>query len=644
MWNALPTFMTPLALVGGILVTGILLRLFRQSHRKAPPIDFPWKGLFFVNPPQASSIPPFWLMVLLCALFLLTIAATQPIKYDTGNEPEYCVVLPETGLEAQSIEQGNRPRLDHLVDLLTQWAGKRPSRDRFLLISAGIQPSESNDWLSAAELARHLRMIEAVDGPTDWQTAFDRAEVHLGRTDGTLVVAAGTPETHHTAWLRKTMLDDRSHVYLRSGEPAPNAGVESISVFHSPFAESSNTLDVHVRLRAFGDEQTRRLVFRLNGNKLILPGGDSSGEIPIRITPGHPTTIPLIGIPESGRLEIKLMPPDDQPADDLARAVIPELKTIRVGLLHTALKVQAVLERLPGFEVEVTQPDQVSSSIDICIADARKISRADLPDKNCLIFAGEGRPVDAMLLGTDDHHPLCKGVGPPDFRSLQIWLPEVTDVNVAMLASQTFGGTIPSGVARPALWTETHRGQRIVGFAFDPFRFDFDRFRKVPILLANSLEWLSSLADKPLAVHLGAEPDFLQDTHTLIWNAPADAAEGRAAEPNPIEALEKAGFYRALARERSQWHFAANAPTRPIVNEPGGPIQQATVVQTAPDRRDKRRSVDFWLWVGSLGLLALELFLYFLSSVTWKNPFHALAERRLHRLALRNAGANARRR
>ncbi|HID74542.1 MAG TPA: hypothetical protein EYP56_00930, partial [Planctomycetaceae bacterium] len=317
---------SPWNLAPGLVTAGILLWLFWRSRRRGRPAVFPWRGLFIDNPPQSPRFPPpLWLVLLVLAVLALSTAASGPRWVRPAWQVQRLVVVLESGVEALSREIEGRRRFDQLVQALRRIVASDYAKGRFILIEAGLRPRASDRWLTAGEFREALRRVEPTEAPTDWRAALDRAEIRAARQDATLVIAAGTPEQHYQRWRAETGLPERPRVFVRAGRAAPNVGIESIAVFQSPFACTTETVEVHVRVRAFDHSQVRRVRLALDDQ----PFGE--GRVETSISQFQARTLVLPGLPRAGVLSVRLEPRDDQPADDVARAVIPQPRRLRVA-------------------------------------------------------------------------------------------------------------------------------------------------------------------------------------------------------------------------------------------------------------------------------------------------------------------------
>lgn len=622
-WLSL-TLTYPHALAMAVALAAIVLVLFRSATGRSPEVPLPWEGLFIEAPPRrVRRVPPPSIWVLALATLALGVASGIPVGAPPQGRPRLHVILLEADVASQSREVGGRRRLDHSVDALRAWSSARPAIDRFLLIRVGAEPRVVGAGLSAAQLREAMERIVAGDAAADWPVAFRLALSHLRGSDRDLVVAAGEPRRRLADWSLRAGIVAPPAVFLRSGAGAPNTAVETVRVHRSPFRAEDHETDVLIRFRHFGAAPGRRATVEVNGKPMVereVPAGQDQLVV---------WSLSRV-IRESGVLTVRLSPPDGQPADDVARAVLPEGRPLRVGVSGVGPHARRVLERLAqAFRVELLDPaagaPDAGGPPDLAVVASPGVPGASLPECNALVFGGSGPPVRATPLGPDPEHPLCRDVTRVDVAEVPAWPPaeEEQPTDVALHGALEDG---PGGAGRicPLVWTTSRERLRRAHFAFDPFAPGprYQGFRAAAMLLINAIEWLTSENALPLASPAGT-PVPLEGIGpgavALLREAEGrDPEEVLAVSSEALElpgpASELAGIYQLRRGGRPAGRFAVNAVAGPIEREAGPDLEAPGQATTAGTPSGAPAPADSRWWYLFLALLGLESLLVVLES------------------------------
>jgi hypothetical protein len=635
------TPMHPPVLWGAGILAVALLVLFRKATVVCPDLALPWEGFFIEAPPQQDSrrIPPLWVWILAAAVMALGYAASQPIGPPDRSLPRLNVVLLEADVTSQSRELGGRRRLDRLRDALRQWSSGRPADDRFLLIRVGSRPTILGAELTPSQFAEALDQVQPGDAPADWDAALRLALTNLRGDHRVLALAAGQPYEHWDKWSARTGTAPPPLVYFREGASRPNTAIETVSVLDSPFKTDPRDFEVFICFRHFGAAPKRNATLLVNGKHLgdqEVPGGRD--QVVVWSLPGK--------IREPGVLTIRLTPADDQPADDVARVVLPQRQPLRIGVSPSIARAMPTLQNLArAFPIELVDlaasSPGASEPLGLIIVPPPSGPDGHLPDCNAMVVGGAGAPVTVVPLGLDFDHPLCRDVTRLDVAEMPAWPAEDDSSGDVALHGATKGSpTSSSGRFLTLAWTTLERRYRRAHFAFDPFAYG-PKFevRAAALLLINAVEWLAPETVLPLSLTAGM-PVPLGGIGPGPVSVQREAAEGRAAEDVasasetameiPGAALELAGIHQLLRAGRPAGRFAVNPASSPIVGEHGPAIEDLTTQSALTTPGRKPSPADFLWWGLGLALLALET-LWFL----WKTG--RLQAMRRRRKAARSA-------
>ena len=624
-----------LAYPGALLIAGgtaiILYWLCRTSIKLLKDQKFPWSGLFIDTVPKVPVTPPWWLWVLLVAVFFIGVAASLPTQYHESGGPKHYVVLLEAGVESRSREQESTERINLFKEALSKLADKSPVTDRFLLVRAGFEAQIVGTWMNPKKFQDTLKILIPGDAPTNWKAAFDATEQLLDKENNILVIAAGQPKKEYESWLKRSHYPRQNCMLIKKGHAEPNAGIESIRVFSSPFTEETDEIEIFVRLRGFRERLDRKVVVSLNNKEL--------SAVELKIDEALPTILPIRSLPESGILEVKLEPFDNQPVDDIAHAVIPSPRPIDIAVLSSSPNALEILARLPMARVrQVSLNDLKEGPLpDIIVANGRDVSPDELPLVNTLIFAGAGSPIMVRPRKINVNHPLSKDLSNLDINRLEAWPSETSGAEIAVFASQITSTGDTTGQLQPLVYTQTVDRCRRVFFTFDPFSFiDYKKYRTIPVLLVNAMEWLSSSLSLPAAVAAGTEFP-LQGISQGGIEVLRMLEDGKYATAYELDAkathiaagnLEHAGVYIMSSNEMELHRFAVNAVARPIVSEKGPETLSMASEKSGDFRQQNAAYRDFPWWLAGLFFLCLETIIYMKSSGMARELWEAVTFKR----------------
>lgn len=616
----------------------ILWRVCKKMSRFFEELRFPWHGLFIEEKPDKPRVPPVWLWILLGAVLLLGIAAALPRRKAESPAPKRHLILVSAGVESQSRELGIS-RIERLKKMIQAYAQDQNPQDEFQVVAVGVQPRVTGPWIRSDQMQDTLAKVVTSDAVSNWQAAFDAADQWLTSIPGILVIAAGDPAARYQRWLIDSQLPPRSCVYLRAGESASNVGITSVSVIHSPFQRPEETL-VLVRFEAFSASQ-QKVNLRLFFDGKQLDSGPI-GSLPA----DQPATLPISGFPGPGRLELIVDSREDaQPADNRAFAVIPPSQQLHIAVAQEDKRAFEILQRLALanlIQVHAVDParpyDEDPPDIFITHVDP---AGGDPPSRvNTLLIGGTGSPVRAMPVGIEADHPIGQGLGDVDFRRVQAWRSQVVNADAAVVGAEVSDLDLPTGGTFPLVWTQSRGRCRQARFAFDPFAFsNYQQVRKVPILLANALEWLAPVSTLPASLTAGASLDLNGIGPGVLrlersdsgsdWQPVCDIQEDQGLIPP--ETLERAGLYRLRRGEQMVWEFAVNAAACPVVAEAGAKEQQSYAAANQNQEMGMPWDKKFWMIGG--GLILLETLVYLFSSRLAQVFFrqHVLLPWRQHR-------------
>jgi hypothetical protein len=248
------------------------------------------------------------LLLSLAALTLLTAAASSPRLTPARR---WAVVL-DTSASMGAIEADGRTRLDRAIDLTRDFLGARAIGDQ-----AALHGSDGPAVPFTPDL-EGLALRLAAPPPARGADLGERIRAAL---------AAG-PDVTAVVFSDRLLPAEERVLPVRVGEPRDNAGWTSGVAMRRP-GEKRVILDLE--LAHFGAAPLKRdAVLRFGGRELARrPAAAGHGEwiLDAAVYPGS-------RLEEGGKVEVLLDPPDDLPADDVARFVIPPVLPPPVVVFH----------------------------------------------------------------------------------------------------------------------------------------------------------------------------------------------------------------------------------------------------------------------------------------------------------------------
>ena len=599
------------------VVAIILYLLCRKSHKHLKRVRFPWKELFIENKPKASVTPPIWLWILLVALIFLATALSLPFNIKQDKGAKCYIVMVESGIESKSKEQGGVERMTLFKDALLRLADKANPSDQFLPIRVGVNPKVEDSWMKSNQFKKTIRNIESGDAQSDWKKAFSAIEHIVYNKNFVYVIVGGQPEKVYKEWINGSRLPEQDHLFIRKGRTVPNVGIEYIQVFKSPFSENLGDIEVFIQIRAYNGDESRKVVVSIN-NKQV-------GKANLSIKENDSKLIPIKGLPEEGLLEVKLTPSDDQPYDDIAYAVIPTVDKIEVGVISSSpANLIKALSNISVINVQELNQENINKNElpHILILEMDLINwDSSIPQCNRIFFSGPGSKSAAMAvkpLQIKADHPLTKDLTHLDFNKIMAWPSEGSKKGAAILVTPIN----ISGPIFPLVSSETSGRFRSAYFHFDAFSsIDFSRYRTIPVLIINALEWLAPYASLSSVVTAGTDyslnglPGIITEDIKLS-KSPGKNIQFINISDDSISArkLEFAGIYSLTSGEKQLYRFAVNAKSSPVIKEKG--LEETSIISsTVKDTREEQiLPLDFVWWTIGLFLILLETMVYLKSS------------------------------
>lgn len=532
---------TLLALYGALAFGMVLLYVLRLRRRR---VEVPFAPLWarVVEERQSTALfrrlkRLFSLLVQLALLALLVLALGDP-KLDGGGflsgcgfappdppPPRHTLLLLDSSASMASFERG-RSRIERAAEeahRVVDSLGPNPAH-RVMVAAADTRVRPLTLWTTDRK-----EVHEAIEGylragprdtPTDMAAALDVARQVLRGREG-----AETVLVTDRGFAPLEAPDVR---VLGAGEGGVNVGLEAFNV--RPYLDDSLTYALFYAVRNTADRPVRATLFVYANESGRAPEDFVQPE---RIVAAYPLELPAKGVLRKvvgdlrfagSRLAARVVLDASEPAadvfprDDLAFALVPERKRLRVQLVTEGnLFLQASLLVRENVDFEVVAPAAYASpdGFDLTIVDGAAVDLSR-PGRYLLVDPAPGGPFEVRgtvespeVARVDAKHALSRGLA---------WVDPAIARASAITTERGDEVVVAAADGTPLVLTRRDEtgGRTFAVLAFDlresllPLNYAF------PLLVVNALNWFQP------------QPDGLVPTHRagVELSLPADLPPG----------------------------------------------------------------------------------------------------------------------
>lgn len=605
------SFLSPLAFAVFALSLPLVLLYFlkvRRRERRVPSLLL-WgselrdreASAFF----QRLQRDPLLLLQML-ALLMLTIALARPAISVMGFGSQKTVIVLDTSASmkardlsptrydaAKNAAVGLVSRLGEGAEVMVIESGVQPrvvaalSRDRDRAIS-GIRSTQARDLPNRLDEA--VRTARALIGDDA------RAQIHV-YTDGAY------PETQ---------APDTSDPRIRwhgVGRASNNVGVTSLSVRKNYYG----TFDYQAFVSLVNyTAQTQTFSFRLE------LGDAPIAEKSITIEPSVRRSVVVpFSHTGGGTLTARLGVSDDLDTDNIAWAVLPPPRKIKVALISPGnLFLEKVLKTDPQVELDIKTPDQYQGGMgeaDVVIIDS--FNPPKVGPGRFVFVNGAPSDVPIELLGRmerptimdwDRNHPVMRHVE----------LAKIAVEEALRIRPLAAGRALVETVGGPLMYALEETDRKAVFVGFDLFKSDFPLRVAFPLILSNSLRWLHPAGLEQTSLQIAAGQPILLPVEHGVNTVTVTTPRGRSVKGQVTRGVvsftetDEVGVY-TLATAKGDIKIAvnlmdadeSNVAPRPLPTTAGG---AAAATAAVPIQK------ELWpVFVAiAAALLALEGLLY----------------------------------
>ncbi len=594
--------------LGAIIILFYLLKLKRK--RRVVPSVMLWQRALEemeANAPFRRLRRSLLMLLQLAALAAIVLALARPLVTTRALAAGSAIIIIDTTASMSAADEDGGARLDRARALAREMIDGLGSGDRAAVIESSsrvmVRQSLTSDRAALRSAIGDVRETDAAGSLSDAvrlaeQIAKAEQDAHIvvisdgGGASLSSDLAAASAGVNQTSALR----------FVRVGNRADNVGIVTMN---TRSILSGARRELFASIANFGE------IARNLGVELKLDGKLIDART-VSVAAGGRSAVIFDSLPPSGGMaELKLITEDDLAADNTAYTFVPDARRTRVGV---ASDNQFLLQALA-----------VNTELD-----ARKIdSTAPASGLDCIVSEGA---VDPALLKSDT--PLL-AINPPDLegawqREAVRERPEITTVDrshpvnnylsyadlhiEAAAAHKTASWLRPivSGGNDALISAGDANGRRVVLVSFDPAKSDLPLKVEFPILLINSINWLSGresvTADRTVKV---GQPFAIQTggPSVSVTMPDGETREVTARESSAIFAdTFRAGIYQVGGSQPFAASLTSEAESdttpRETLKTRAGEV--SGVAETFYSER------EWWRWIALLALavLAVEWWAY----------------------------------
>lgn len=601
------TLLTPLALVGLLLLPGLVLLHLRRPRTRHLLVSSTmlWQGLGAdTHRRSAVRLPLLVLLLQLLAVLLLVGSLARPASSQTVPAPRAShVYLVDDSLQMGATDVAPN-RLAAARNYLRIHLRREPRNTLLTVIAVTSQPYVVASGTHLASLQRAVAHLRPGYTLPNFAAALEIARAYLpaSRHAAALTILYALGDTAPSVQGRQMALslvpighstDDQAIEHFTSR--CVSALTERCAAFARVWNEAGHSVRDGIVIREDGDLLARRsLTLPAHGQVALsfpVPGGDRA-------------------------LEIQLTRPDILPADSRAWSIIrsrPGIRTLIVGTRADTAGLAHVLSILPGVGVRVLSPAQYTAADaganDLLVL-VHWLPSGGLPAAPAVLLVDPPSLPGGVRSGT-----LARtSVSGEDMSSSLLSDVDLTSLDVP--SGQAERLVLPPGLA-PLVWSAggplmaagDQGTQRVAIFSFRPSRSNIAQLSAFPVFMSNVVNWASAWAP---AVTTAGQPTVIDPAPGTRTITALDTASGWqtrlpmvAGQPAPFTSPGP-GMYRVSevgSWGRRQIRLAANVEAGP---GSASSAQIQPVAGTPETGRATIRSYELWWpWIGIAALLLL---------------------------------------
>lgn len=498
-------------LLGAIIVFFYLLKLKRK--RAVVPSVLLWKRALEemeANAPFKKLRRSLLLLLQLLALAALVFTLARPLVVTRALASGSTVIVIDSTASMRARDEDAGSRLDRAKQLARDMIDSLSGSDRAAIIESSSRVTVSSPLTSDhATLASAINDIQETDAPGVLTDAVRLAEqISKSEYDASVVIISdggsiGFSETQpFLEASRRSVLSSRQAAvrFVRVGRRSDNVGIIALnSRQHSEGVRR----EMFASIVNFGDHnRTFAAELKIEGKlvdaQTIELGASERRALVFDSLPG-----------EGGLAELKLDVEDDLASDNVAFAFLPSAHRVRVGVSGENPFLMEALAVNPDIDASKisTTANSINSEFDCFVMEGAGVVEGNRPmliinpPNAAGLWRETGQRERPEITSVERSHPVNSFLSYGDLHIESIARREVAP----------WLKPIVSAGNDPVIWAGDDGHRRVVLIGFDLAQSDLPLKVEFPILLANSLSWLSGrdVTSTERAIRAG-QPAMLQ--------------------------------------------------------------------------------------------------------------------------------------
>jgi Ca-activated chloride channel family protein len=597
--------------LGALIIFFYLLKLKRK--RRVVPSVLLWRRALEemeANAPFRRLRRNLLLLLQLVALAALVFALARPLVATRALASGSTVIIIDATASMSARDEDGTSRLERAKQIARDMVDGLSRDDR-----AAIVESSSRVTVRAPVTSDRAALRSAIDDVRETDAAGDLADALLlaeqiarAERDASVVIISdggGAPARTGPGAPADTPHGASAGVrFVRVGRRADNVGIVALN---SRAIRGGSRQEMFASIANFSDQgRDVGLELRIEG-KLV-------DARTVGVAANDRSAVIFDSLPEAGGLaELKLTAGDDLAADNLAYSLLPDTRRLRVGVAGENPFLLQALSVFPDVAARRLDPAAAAAADEFdCIVSEGPLS----PD-----IARAGRPL--LAINPPDVAGLWQAAGErerPEITSVDRSHPVNSYLSYADLHVESTTRREAAPWLRPIVtsggdalvWAGEEQGRRVVMVGFDLARSDLPLKVEFPLLLANSITWLTGRDG------VAAERTVRVGEPLTIRGAAAEATvttpEGEVRQVSARESVavfadtHRAGLYEVAGAQPFAASLLSEAESD---TTPRDSVKtRAGEVGGQAETFESEREIWQWLALAALAVLAVEWWIY----------------------------------
>lgn len=541
------------------------------------------------------------LLLQLIALAALVFALARPLVKTSALSPGSTIIVIDSTASMNARDIDGRTRIDRAKEIAREMVASLAGGDQ-----AAIIESSSRVTLRSPLSSDRSSLESAIDDITGTDTAGQLTDAmqlaeqisKVSRDVSIIVISDGGGSSALQSNTPRLSLSNQNTAirFVRVGNRVNNAGIVAMNSRQSP---TGALRELFASIANFGEARQIDVELHIDGTLIDVQT--------IQIEANGRTALVFDALPQSGGLaELKLSVEDDLVGDNIAYAMLPGIPRPRVGVISENPFLIRALAVNSGIDVRRLDPSGDFSEVDCIVVE--NTFRSDLiesrkpllvinpPDSEELWEVTGNRdqpevtsferahPVNAYLSYADLH------IENAPVRNVDSWLKPVV-----------------SSAGEGLIWAGEDEGRRTVMIGFDLAKSDLPLKVEFPLLIANSVSWLTGRdqPDEDRAIRAGQTVTIRSSEDIATVTLP-DGENRKLSTPDGLAVFAdtmRAGLYRVDGSSPFSASLLSESESdtapRDSINTRSGEVSSQSETFIAER--------EVWIWIALIALLFLAI-------------------------------------